>query len=188
MSLTDLASLGSFISGIAVLVSLVFLYFQLGQVTEQVKQAEKNQRASIGMARNTRIMEFTMGLTEPSTADAYSLGMIADKDMTDTQIRQFASICTGRFFNSQDSFYQHRQGLLEDYEIANMTKGLKQAMRSPGFRVVYKRSRGVFGDEFTAYLDRILEETQATLNADAVGSFRAELAAERALALGAGWS
>jgi hypothetical protein len=42
MSLSDLASLGSFVSGAAVLVSPVFLYFQLRQLSGQVKQAEKN--------------------------------------------------------------------------------------------------------------------------------------------------
>jgi hypothetical protein len=39
MSLSDLAALGSFVSGLGVLVSLVFLYFQLRQIGVQVKQA-----------------------------------------------------------------------------------------------------------------------------------------------------
>jgi hypothetical protein len=47
MSLSDLAALGSFVSGVAVLVSLVFLYFQLRQVGAQVQQAERNQQAMI---------------------------------------------------------------------------------------------------------------------------------------------
>ena len=40
MSLTDLASLGSLVSAIAVLISLIYLSLQ-------VKQAERNQQASI---------------------------------------------------------------------------------------------------------------------------------------------
>jgi hypothetical protein len=40
MSLTDLASIGSLVSGVAVLVSLIYLSLQ-------VKQAERNQQASI---------------------------------------------------------------------------------------------------------------------------------------------
>jgi hypothetical protein len=46
MSLSDLASLGSFVSGVAVLVSLVFLYFQLRQMNAQVLQTEKISRHS----------------------------------------------------------------------------------------------------------------------------------------------
>lgn len=48
MSLTDLASLGSFVSAVAVLISLVYLSLQ-------VKQAERNQQASIRATRVTRI-------------------------------------------------------------------------------------------------------------------------------------
>ena len=47
MSLPDLASLGSFVSGIAVLGSLVFLYLQMRQIGAQIEQAERNQRAAI---------------------------------------------------------------------------------------------------------------------------------------------
>ena len=37
MSLSDLASLGSFVSGAAVLASLVFLFFQTRQMTSRVQ-------------------------------------------------------------------------------------------------------------------------------------------------------
>jgi hypothetical protein len=47
MSLSALAEIGSFISGVAILSSLIFLYFQLRQINHQVKQAEKNQRSAI---------------------------------------------------------------------------------------------------------------------------------------------
>jgi hypothetical protein len=47
MSPSALAEIGSFISGVAILSSLIFLYFQLRQINHQVKQAEKNQRSAI---------------------------------------------------------------------------------------------------------------------------------------------
>ena len=50
MSLSELAEIGSFISGVAVLTSLIFLYFQLRQINQQVKQAEKNQQSAIRQA------------------------------------------------------------------------------------------------------------------------------------------
>jgi flagellar biosynthesis/type III secretory pathway M-ring protein FliF/YscJ len=57
MSLSDLAALGSFISGVAVLASLVFLFFQMRQMTEQVRQSERNQRALMQQGRSMRGME-----------------------------------------------------------------------------------------------------------------------------------
>jgi hypothetical protein len=55
MSLSDLASLGSFVSGFAVLISLIFLYFQLRQVNRQVRQAEINQRSLVGQTRTAQM-------------------------------------------------------------------------------------------------------------------------------------
>lgn len=51
MSLSDLASLGSFVSGFAVLVSLVYLALQ-------VRQAEKNQRAVLNHGYITRVTDY----------------------------------------------------------------------------------------------------------------------------------
>ena len=57
MSLSDLASLGSFVSGVGVLISLIFLYFQVRQVNAQVGQAEKNQQAAIRQERSAKVSD-----------------------------------------------------------------------------------------------------------------------------------
>ena len=54
MSLSQLAEIGSFISGVAILSSLIFLCFQLRQINQQVKQAEKNQQSAIRQGQATR--------------------------------------------------------------------------------------------------------------------------------------
>src|SRR5690349_4060192 len=110
MSLSDLASIGSLVSGVAVLVSLVYL-------SVQVKQAERNQQASIRAARATRIIDLFMGTTEPSMADAVAKGMQDSDDMTDTQIAQFTAYTSARFFNAEDTFYQYREGLLNEFSF-----------------------------------------------------------------------
>src|SRR5450432_96104 len=58
MSLSDLASLGSFVSGFAVLTSLVYL-------TLQVRQTERNQKSSIRHSRVSRIVELHVALADP---------------------------------------------------------------------------------------------------------------------------
>jgi hypothetical protein len=93
MTLSDLASIGSFISGLAVLVPLVFLYFQLRQVGTQVQQAERNQQASIRQGRATRVVDMNLAATEPSLADAIAKGMAGTTGMTGTQLIQFSVYC-----------------------------------------------------------------------------------------------
>ncbi len=55
MSLSVLASLGSFVSGFAVLISLIYLALQ-------VRQTERNQQVSIRHSRATRIVELHLAL------------------------------------------------------------------------------------------------------------------------------
>ena len=66
MSLSELAEIGSFISGAAILSSLIFLYFQLRQINRQVKQAEKNQLSAIRQGRAARTVGIALTGTEPS--------------------------------------------------------------------------------------------------------------------------
>jgi len=53
MSLSDLASLGSFVSGLAVLISLIYLAIQ-------VQQAEQNQKAQIQQGRAARLVDLQL--------------------------------------------------------------------------------------------------------------------------------
>jgi hypothetical protein len=62
MSLSDLASIESLASRLAVLVSRVYLSLQ-------VKQAERIQLVSIKSARAIRTVDLLSAGTEPSTAD-----------------------------------------------------------------------------------------------------------------------
>jgi hypothetical protein len=50
MSLSDLAALGSFVSGVAVMVTLIFLLLQM-------RQANRNQRALMQRMRSARNIE-----------------------------------------------------------------------------------------------------------------------------------
>jgi hypothetical protein len=52
MSLSDLASLGSFVSGFAVLISLIYLSLQ-------VRQTKRNQQIAIRHSRASRIVELS---------------------------------------------------------------------------------------------------------------------------------
>src|SRR5215469_7153616 len=98
MSLSDLASLGSFVSGFAVLVSLIFLYFQLHQLSQQVRQAEKKQQASIRQTRTTQNMDVVTKGTEFSTAEALSGGYRGDENISEINVMQFYQYCRAAFW------------------------------------------------------------------------------------------
>src|SRR5262249_19706828 len=107
MSLSDLASLGSFVSGFAVLMSLIYLALQ-------VRQTKRNQQIAIRHSRVSRIVELHVALADPGVADAWLHGSASPQELTQPELSQFISLCRALFFHFEDSFYQREEGLLND--------------------------------------------------------------------------
>jgi hypothetical protein len=159
VSLSDLASLGSFVSGIAVLVSLVFLYFQIRQVSQQVRQGEKNQQAAIRQARITRAFDWHMGLVEPAVADVWRRGL-EGSDLSATELAQFTSIVRALFLHAEDSFFQHKEGLLNEAAFVTFSNGFGGIMRHPGARAAWKALSGSFNPEMAVFMSGLLAKSQ----------------------------
>ena len=182
MSLSDLAALGSFVSGFAVLVSLVFLYFQMKQIGAQVLQAEKNQRASIRTQRATRLVDNVLAATEPSLVRAIRKGNTASGDLTDDELNQFNFFCLATAYNWEDGFYQHKDGLLDDDAFATFVNTANGVMTFKGRRAIWKRQRAIFHGEFLAFVDKLVAEVAVTEPIDALASFRADADHEKTMA------
>ena len=181
MSLSDLAALGSFISGFAVLVSLVFLYFQLRQVSQQVRQSEKNQQAAIRQGRTNRLVDMSIAATEPLFAEAFTKGLAGDEDITNTQLSQFAYACTAMFRNAEDSFYQHEDGLLNESAFSGFLIEWEYNFVSPGIRLMWTRYRRTFGREFVEFMDKLISETPVRIIPDALARWQTEIVAQKTL-------
>jgi hypothetical protein len=82
MSLSDLASVGSLVSGVAVLGSLIYLALQ-------VRQTERNQQASIRHSRVTRIVDMQLARLDPGVGDAFRRGLQNPDEITQTELDQF---------------------------------------------------------------------------------------------------
>jgi hypothetical protein len=159
MSLSDLASLGTFVSGAAVLVSLIFLYFQLGQLSRQVRQAEKNQQAAVRQGRTATAVQIALALADPEVASA---AIAVEAEPTDIQVRQFLGLMRALFANYEDTFYQHRAGLLDDLAFESWKRTALAGLRSAPRRVAWKWVRGAFGAEFEAFIDQLVAEAPLT--------------------------
>ena len=149
MSLSDLASLGSFVSGFAVLTSLIYL-------TLQVRQTERNQKSSIRHSRVSRIVELHVALAAPAVADAWLHGSASPHELTQTELSQFTNLCRAHFFHFEDSFYQREEGLLNDDAFETVVAGVRLLARSPGFRCAWKVARPNFGGRFRDFMDGVV--------------------------------
>ena len=173
MTLSDLAALGSFVSGLAVLVSLVFLWFQLRQMNEQVRQSEKNQRAQIRQTHSMRISENF--LRRVDHADLW-VKAYKGEPLTDAEVYQVFQVMMAIWFHMEDSYYQHRDGLLDETAgQANLT-GLKSSLRMPQFRAVWPFMRpSAVGPDFVALVDKLIAETPPVSNHELISRYRASL-------------
>jgi len=185
MSLSDLASLGSFVSGLAVLISLVLLFFQLRQLNQQVRQTERNQQASIRHGRITRGVDIQLARADPGAADAWRRGVLNPEEISQTEVIQFLAQCRAMFLHYEDSFYQHEDGLLNEDAYATVLAAANAFTRVPGVRAAWKSGvRGAHAGLFLDFMDGVvarasLDPTTHTLT---VGEWRAAYAAETASA------
>ena len=177
MSLSDLASLGSFVSGFAVLVSLVVLYFQLTQLNAQVRQTEKNQQAVIRQARSTRTVDIVLTGTEHSFAEAWA--KVRSGELSASGLNQLNSYWRATFYNWEDAFYQHRDGLLTEHAFSAVTANVRSIVRNVVNRAQWRMQRASFGPEFVAWLDELVAQTPSQEQADIMVLWNDALAAER---------
>ena len=149
MSLSMLASLGSFVSGFAVLISLIYLALQ-------VRQTERNQQISIRHSRASRIVELHLALAESGVSGAWLHGSASPDELTQVELSQFINLCRALFFHFEDSFYQREEGLLNDAAFETVVAGVRFSARSPGWRAAWKMARPNFGGRFLSFMDGIV--------------------------------
>ena len=120
MSLSDLASIGSLVSGAAVLGSLIYLALQ-------VRQTDRNQQAAIRQGRTTRAIDLLLAqLRSRASPMPGRAGWRRRAKSPQTELRQFLSLCRSQFHHVEDAFYQrHEEGLLNDAAFATVLEGMR---------------------------------------------------------------
>jgi hypothetical protein len=149
MSLSDLASLGAFVNGLAVLISLIYLALQ-------VRWTKRNQQIAIRHSRASRIVELQLALADPALANAWLHGSGSPQEITQTELSQFINLCRSLFFHFEDSFYQREEGLLNDDAFQTVVAGARLSARSPGWRAAWRMARPNFGGRFLDFMDGVV--------------------------------
>jgi hypothetical protein len=179
MTLSDLASIGSFVSAIAVLISLIYLGLQ-------VRQAERNQRAIVQQGRATRSADLLLHIADPGIISAYSRGYLGDPDMSDTEIDQYRVTVRASFYGFEDAFLQHNQKLMDDASFGSTVAAIRYFLSYPGSRAMWKQARTTFGASFMAFMDELISEVAVAPPIDLAARWRADVLAEKAAAAVAG--
>ncbi len=173
MPLSDLAAIGSFVSGVAVVVTLVFLLMQM-------RQTNRNQRSLMQQGRTARVSETILRCTEPFLSEAMVRGFGGDTTMEPSQIQSFLRQLSALVYNYEDSFLQHRAGTLDSPSWDTDVAALREFFSYPGFRVAWRFNRDFMSGAFRDYVDAIMRGTRGTNRLDLASTWTALLTEETA--------
>jgi hypothetical protein len=168
VTLSDLAAIASLSSGAAVLVSLVLLYFQLREMNAQSRLNVHHTRAMIQQTRNERIINnVLLNASDPAVNALQMRGDAGDPALTPEQIIGYFNLCTAELIFAEDSFYQHRDGLIDDERHAGMVFWFRHVRAAkPGFRATWRVMRGTMGADFIRFADGVMAQMAASEAAD----------------------
>ena len=136
MSLSDLANLGEFISSIAVLGSLGFLFFQMRKMTEQMRQSELNQRSLINQNVMTRDHEINLMFAE--LAGVHSKAQMPETALSFAEIMELILMLRAALGQMQDVHVQLQAGLIEQDTYDYIEAGVRAILAIPTYRVAWQ--------------------------------------------------
>ena len=170
MSLSDLASIGSLVSGVAVLVSLIYLALQ-------VRQAEKNQRAVLNQGYITRVTDYLRWYAESPINELRTRVIAGDTAFTAEELMRLQTAFRITLLSAQDAYLQHRAGLVDEMTLDNSMRSVRNSwLNQPVYRALWLQQAPTIAPEFAAVIETILRETLVAKPGDIVSLFHADLA------------
>ena len=171
MTLSDLAAFGSFIGGVSVVVSFAFL-------AVQVRQNTRNQRASIGIERAALSQNIGQVVLGGDMSDIWVRGSAGDGSLTSLEIQRYVAHALMTFWLYEEHFYQRRDGMLDDTRWETNERRLRVMLGAPGYRAAWRASSEFFATDFARSVEKIMRETTADADPDAVANGWKILAAD----------
>jgi hypothetical protein len=175
MTLSDLASLGSFVSGIAVLASLIYLAIQ-------VRHSDRNQRGAIHQARLDVRFRYVDMLAGHPSPELMNRGWRGDPTLTALEVDQFVFAVGSDLLLYEEWFYQFHDGMIDNARWESSVRALSWEAGHPGWRAAWLSFRPIFGQDFASWVDGILETTPISTEASIAPRWHELAAQERAKA------
>jgi hypothetical protein len=150
VSLSDLASIGTLASGLAVLVSLIFLNLQ-------TRQTVRNQQSLMQHGRVEQMSGWLRYIGEPEVADLMLRGNEGVLELVD--YAAYHSVLWSILVVYENNFIQHRSGMLDAAQYDATMGSMKFQAALPGFRANWLNTRHMFDAQFAAFLDDLIEKT-----------------------------
>jgi hypothetical protein len=170
MSLADLASLGSFVSGIAVLFSLIYL-------AVQVRQAKHHQRSLMVQGQTARVLGlYAEVIGNEDFARLLDKGRNGSADLSSAEILRLSFFYRALSMSREESYLQHRAGLMDEASFESVKAATRLAFSSLGARAYWMANRDTFSSDYAAWVDELVSDIPQVAPGDMVTRWNAGLA------------
>ncbi len=155
MTLPDFANVGQVTASVAVVVSLVFVGFQIRQNTKANKASTLQMNADYWLTYLTT-------LADNRFSALYSKGALEREELEGEQFGQFFFLCRATFMGCENQHYQYRTGLLDDDAYRGYEATIREQIAAfPGVRAMWQLVKHTYGAEFVKFLDLQIAGTPA---------------------------
>jgi len=168
MSLSDLASLATVISSLAVLVSLIY-------VSLQIRQSEKNQRAAQDQGAGTRNIDINIFHADPRINALTTRVTTGDTDFTAEELSLLHIRLRTSILTAQDILVQKKAGLVDKITLETCDAVIKFIMAQPVYRALWIRSRTNYATDVQEYVDKLIVDLPLAHPGNPVRRFHADL-------------
>jgi hypothetical protein len=154
LKLSDYAEIAEIISAFAIVLSLVFVGFQLSDNAKATRSATAN--SSISSISNWYA---ALGTNEQASANFFNAITNPDTRSPEEWF-QYVMAFHSVMLNFQNSYYLVEEGTL-DFEIRDsLTAAIAAVKDQPGFLLYWQQRKPIFFPEFQAYVDLIIVSDQ----------------------------
>ncbi len=154
MELETLASIGEFLGGFAILLSLLYLVINLRQNTKQLKENAKTLKREEMRASWEQFDRFRVATLDRDLAQLFLNGLAEKEKLDPVDRHRFGNLMTMMTYSIENSWELTRQGLDEDGSaFERVGQIVANAYSSPGGRRWWERSKMVFKPGFVKSID-----------------------------------
>jgi hypothetical protein len=168
MSLSDLAAFGSFASGIAVLISLIYLALQ-------IRQSAKNQRGTMHQMRAALSTDVMLHIAEAHLSQAFRAGLTGAADISEAEFWQFFYAASAIMRTTENAYIQRRDGLVDETHFASAKASARSFLANPGYRALWQATRLGREPGFRAFMDALESEVDTAAPVDVFAAWKSLL-------------
>ena len=153
MNWDAIGATGEVLGAIAVVISLVYLAFQIRHNTKSVRGSTLQQNTDFWG-------DFFLRLAQPDIADVYSTGMKGRADISPITFTQFNCLARSMFLGFENQYFQYRNGILDSESYLGYERIIAdQILAFRGFRIYWEQNRSYYSPSFVSHIDTLVEKT-----------------------------